>query len=130
MDVADNQLASAKALALALGGGASRTLRLSPLRALVARGNPLLAQRDARLVVLHLLPELTSLDGAPADVPERVASHNLHGADTDELLAIRRDYFPDRLCTIELQQLPRLMQLYRGQYTEAFQQGKPLPADV
>ena len=50
-------------------------------------------------------------------------SHNLHGADEQQLRAIRRQHFSDALCTAEAtHHLPRLLKAYREQYTVAFKE--------
>ena len=99
-------------------------LSVSPLSALTIADNPLCVGRhDLRLELLHQLPNLTEVDGRPADAQERVAAHNMHGADNDALRATRRKYFNDSLGTAEAVQLPKLMQLYRNQYTQAFIKG-------
>ena len=124
LELAGNELSSLTALAAAIGGAKSPLLSASPLSALSVAGNPLCTRRhDLRLEIFHLLPNLTSIDGVAADAHERVSAHNMHGSDTDQLKATRRQYFNDGLGTAEADQLPKLMQLYRNQYTQAFIKG-------
>lgn len=124
LELAGNELSSLTALAAAIGGAKSPLLSASPLSALSVAGNPLCHRRhDLRLEIFHLLPNLTSIDGVAADAHERVSAHNMHGSDTDQLKATRRQYFNDGLGTAEADQLPKLMQLYRNQYTQAFIKG-------
>ena len=74
-----------------------------------------------------LLLFLTTAGLVAADCDERVCAHNMHGDDADDLIAIRREYFGISLIDAEAQQRPRLMQLYRAQYTTAFKERLPLP---
>ena len=128
VELAHNQLPSAEALAAAIGNGASKLMGVSPIRTLTLDGNPLATGvADLRLRLLHLFPQVTMLDGVAADCDERVCAHNMHGDDADDLIAIRREYFGISLIDAEAQQRPRLMQLYRAQYTTAFKERLPLP---
>ena len=121
LDLEGNALPSLEALTRSIGGGKSRILKLSPLRTLTVRGNPLLTGRDdVRLELLHQLPNLGMLDGTPAQPDERVFARNMHGADSDELAEIRRKHFPDTLNAAEHLELPKLLAAYRHQYTKAF----------
>lgn len=130
LDVRDNELASLDELTDAVGGARSRLLKKSPLTRLEVAGNPLStfpacgAPADFRLRLLHRLPNLATLDGATAAPDERVFSHNLHGVDELKLRAIRRTYFDDRLGTAEGRELPKLLKLYRDQYTTAFRENR------
>lgn len=128
VELHDNRLPSIEALAAAIGHGRSVRLGVSPIRTLTISGNPLASDRpDMRLELIHLMPQLKLLDDVDVPCEEMVASHNMHGDDADDLLAIRRDYFGTSLISAETYERPRLMQLYRAQYTHAFKQRQPLP---
>ena len=128
IDLSSNHLASLDELAAAIAHGASSRLRVSPIRELRLSGNTALdASDDLRLEVLHHLPKLAVLDGTPITAEERVASHNLYGGDSEQLAAIRRGHFSDALNTAEQIELPHLLQLYRHQYTAAYQKRQLVP---
>jgi Leucine-rich repeat (LRR) protein len=138
LDLSDCQLPSLSAVVKTLGGAGS------PLRSLWLRGNPMetayeasahighgvhkdlegpAALADFRLYALYSFPRLHELDGVPASAEDKVAAANHHGADTADLIAIRRSHFPEVVsdatsaCAAEL---PSLIELYKNQYTAAF----------
>jgi len=127
LDVSHNALPSLEALAAALGHAASAVLGVPPLRELQLHHNSLESERpDLRLELLHLLPNLVSIDGLPCTAEEKTMSLGMHGDDSEALAAIRRDFFPDRLNTVAHAELPRLLLLYRAQHTAGFKRGEPL----
>lgn len=58
-------------------------------------GNPLCLSMSCRLHLVHLLPQVSLLDGKAVTAKEKVLSSNMHGADAEGLRAIRRKYFPN-----------------------------------
>lgn len=137
LDLRDNKLPSLSALAKNLGGAAS------PLRSLWLKGNPMEMQHgptqhiklgvyadrdtphalaDFRLYALHALSGLHELDGVPASAEDKVAAANHHGADSADLVAIRRAYFPEINVggTTAAAELPGLLELYKNQYTARY----------
>ncbi|MEW5311362.1 MAG: hypothetical protein WDW38_003083 [Sanguina aurantia] len=87
LDVSNNLLPTLEELAYA---------RDAPLLSYLSMDrNPLMKALDLRLHVVHLLPQVTMLDGQPVEAKEKVLAANMHGADAEGLRLIRRRYFPD-----------------------------------
>lgn len=60
------------------------------LHMLHVTGNSFLRAMDAKLHLLHLLPKLTYLDGELIEAKDKVHAANLHDADAQGLMEIRR----------------------------------------
>ncbi|GMH43357.1 hypothetical protein BSKO_11279 [Bryopsis sp. KO-2023] len=58
-------------------------------------GNPLEQVLHFRLHTVHLLPQVTTLDQQRVGEKEKVLAANLHGADAEDLRAIRKKWFPN-----------------------------------
>ncbi|QDZ17520.1 leucine-rich repeat domain-containing protein [Chloropicon primus] len=69
--------------------------KLSKLREIKMKGNPCCLAMNSRLHVVKILTQLAILNGEKICVQEKVEAQNLHGADIDDLEAIRRKYFPN-----------------------------------
>jgi Leucine-rich repeat (LRR) protein len=130
LDLFSNQLSDAEGLCRALhGAGCLRTLEIGANPGLAFEGCA-----DLRLLVLHRLPTLTTLDGATVSALEKVAAHNLHGEDSARLRAIRQTHmdckpppfsadarFPGAIYpTLQMPEMPELLEMYQSQYTAKF----------
>jgi hypothetical protein len=86
LGVACNRLRRIQALAACRG--------LPLLADLDVAGNSLEAAQHAHLHVVHLLTQLQRLNGAEVSVVDKAEAGNLVGAATDDLVGIRRQFFP------------------------------------
>lgn len=67
---------------------------LHRLRDLRMEGNPCCLAMHSRLHVVKILTQLSVLDSAAVAAAEKIEAQNLHGADIDDLAAIRAEHFP------------------------------------
>jgi hypothetical protein len=86
LDASNNSMATLQALA----GAASCPL----LGMLNVSNNPVCHVMEYRLHLVHLLPQVTSLDNVLVDEREKVHAQNLHGADAAVLKVTRERFFP------------------------------------
>ena len=86
LDVSSNAISSLAAVAAAAACPLLGTLTLAR--------NPVRNVVDYRLHLVHLLPQVTSLDAVRVDEREKVHAQNLHGAEAAALKATRDALFP------------------------------------